>query len=147
MLYAPIGLLSKSADVLPELAERGRARAANARVIGQFALGATNTKAREAISEAEQHISTFLKIVADSSSPKRSATKNPQSSTEAAPGAGEQNSVAVEDLISGYDDLTAAQILPLLKPLSSEGRDRIEAYERATRSRKTILNRLRQLNG
>ena len=65
ILYAPIGLAAKGIDAVPELAQRGRVNAANARVIGQFALGATNAKARSAISDAEQHIAAFLAIIAD----------------------------------------------------------------------------------
>ena len=145
MLYAPIGLVSKGADALPELVERGRARTANARVIGQFALGATNTKARQAVTDAEQHIAAFLKIVADSSAPKRSAANGTPSPTSTPSAESSEDQEGVDDLIPGYADMTAAQILPLLAELSSEQRERIEAFERGARARKTVLNRLRQL--
>ena len=148
IVYAPIGLVSKSADALPELVKRGRARASNARVIGQFALGATNSKARQAVSDAEQHIAAFFKIVADSSSPKRPTTDGQApTAAESPPVAKESSRDSVDDLIPGYLDMTAAQILPLLAGLSAEQRVRIESFERDSRSRKTILNRLRQLNG
>ena len=147
ILYAPIGLVSKGSDAFPELVERGRSRASNARVIGQFALGATNTKARQAVSDAEQHIAAFFKIVADSSSPKRSATNDQtDSSSSAAYAETESSQGSIDDVISGYSDMTAAQILPLLAGLSPAERDRVESFERGARARKTVLNRLRQLS-
>lgn len=146
-LYAPIGLMAKGADAFPELVERGRTQATNARVIGQFALGASNTKARKSIADAEQHLQAFLKIVSESARP--SAQKS--SSDHVAPGtaAASESSIgdleSIDDLVSNYDGLTAAQVLPLLKGKSAEDLDRIESYERAQRSRKTVVNRIRQL--
>lgn len=146
-LYAPIGLLSKGSEALPELVKRGRTQASNARVIGQFALGASNAKARKSLSDAEAHLQQFLKIVSESARP--SSTK-PESSTF--PGSPTKNATdavsvdhGVDDLIEAYDSLTATQILPLLAPLDPEQLDRIETYEQSQRARKTVLNRLRQL--
>lgn len=146
-LYAPIGLVSKGADALPELAKRGRTQATNARVVGQFALGATNAKARSSLADAEQHLHAFLKIVADAASPARSnssATKTEASDQEQV--SSESDAAAsIDAVISGYDSLTAAQVLPLLADLSPQQCDLLDAYERSHRARKTILNRLRQL--
>jgi hypothetical protein len=149
ILYAPIGLVAKGVDSFPDLAKRGRANAANARVIGQFALGATNTKARSAIADAEQHIAAFLAIVAESASPKRSSSRDAGETTTppAEPVRVTVDELAVEELIGGYDAMTAAQILPLLSKLDHAQRDQIERYERSHRARKTVLNRLRQLQG
>jgi hypothetical protein len=147
ILYAPIGLVAKGIDAVPELAQRGRVNAANARVIGQFALGATNAKARSAISDAEQHIAAFLAIIADSASPKRAATSEKAEGSTTAGQSTTDASDAVEDIISGYDAMTAAQVLPLLTTLDQTQRDRVEHYERSHRARKTILHRLRQLQG
>ncbi len=145
-LYAPIGLLSKGSEALPELVERGRTQASNARVIGQFALGATNAKARKSLSDAEAHFQEFLRIVGESARPssKTSESSSSSSSTKKATAEASVNH-GVEDLIKDYDNLTAAQILPFLAPLGAEQLDRIETYEQSQRARKTVLNRLRQL--
>ena len=150
ILYAPIGLVAKGIDSFPDLAKRGRTNATNARVIGQFALGATNAKARSAISDAEKHIAAFLAIVADSASPKRASSPETAEATSAPPSEAERTIVdesSVDDIVSGYDTLTAAQILPFLTALDQSQRDRVESYERSHRARKTVLNRLRQLQG
>jgi hypothetical protein len=143
-LYAPIGFLSKSAESVPDLAKRGRTQAANARVIGQFALLTTNSKARKAFADAEQHVQAFLKIIAESSSPSRSkvdsasVSSGPDDVGDAADGAGP---------IGNYDDLTAVQIIPLLATLTPPELQQISDYEQTHRSRKTILTRIRQLQG
>ncbi|MEX1218477.1 MAG: hypothetical protein WEA11_08175 [Acidimicrobiales bacterium] len=160
-LYAPIGLIARSADALPEIIALGRTRSSNARVVGQFALGATNAKAREAVADAEAHLSAFFRIVADSASPSKNArptsAANQKGSTEASPAPKKpspskpspkkpKKSVAtVQNAISGYDDMTAAEILPRLGLLSAKQLAVVETYEQSQRARKTILNRIRQL--
>lgn len=145
-LYAPIGLLSKGSEALPELVERGRTQASNARVIGQFALGATNAKARKSLSDAEAHFQEFLRIVGESARPSSEASESSSSSSSTKKATAEASvNHGVEDLIKDYDNLTAAQILPFLAPLGAEQLDRIETYEQSQRARKTVLNRLRQL--
>ena len=146
-LYAPIGLLSKGSEALPDLVQRGRTQASNARVIGQFALGATNAKARQSLSDAEAHLQAFLRIVAESARPSATRTDASTGSGSAAKSstANASSDLGIDDLIENYDGLTAAQILPLLAPLPTEQLDRVEAYEQSQRARKTVLNRLRQL--
>ncbi len=145
-LYAPIGLVSKGSEALPDLVKRGRTQAANARVIGQFALGASNAKARKSLADAEQHIQAFFKIVADSARP-TPAGNTPSSTSASAPAAttAQTPEASIDDLVENYDNLTAAQVLPLLAPLTADQLDRIEAYERSQRARKTVLSRIRQL--
>jgi hypothetical protein len=145
-LYAPIGLVSKGSEALPELVERGRTQASNARVIGQFALGATNAKARKSLSDAEAHFQEFLRIVGESARPSSKASESSSSSSSAKKATAEASvNHSVDDLVENYDNLTAAQILPFLAPLGAEQLERIETYEQSQRARKTVLNRLRQL--
>jgi len=148
-LYAPIGLMAKGADAFPELVERGRTQASNARVIGQFALGASNTKARKSIADAEQHLQAFLKIVSEAARPsaQKSTDGHAATSADAVTESSTKDPESIDDLVENYDGLTAAQVLPLLAGKSAEDLDRIESYERSQRSRKTVLNRIRQLRG
>ena len=145
-LYAPIGLFSKGSEALPELVERGRTQASNARVIGQFALGATNAKARKSLSDAEAHFQEFLRIVGESARPSSKASESSSSSSSTTKATAEASvNHGVDDLVENYDNLTAAQILPFLAPLGAEQLERVETYEQSQRARKTVLNRLRQL--
>jgi len=144
LLYAPIGLVAKGSESFPDLVERGRSRAANARVIGQFALNSTNAKARRSLTDAEQHISAFLRIVADAASPSKGSSASTPSDAGPVPSE-PSNDSTIEGVIAGYDDLTAAQILPLLSGLDPEQLAVVESHERSTRARKTVLSRLRQL--
>lgn len=145
-LYAPIGLLSRGAESFPDLAKRGRSNAANARVIGQFALGASNTKARTALADAEKHIAAFMKIVNEAATPKRPAANAAADVHDVAETLSEDHP-SINDLIDGYESFTAATILPLLANLSTADLVRVEQFERSNRNRKTILNRIRQLQG
>ncbi len=140
-LYAPIGFLSKSAESVPELAKRGRTQAANARVVGQFALGTTNAKARTALAEAQQHVHAFLNIIADSAKPSRSQASAETPSSGAAEN---DNASVLAGVIADYDALTAVQIFPLLADLSPTELQQISDYEQSHRARKTVLARIRQ---
>lgn len=62
------------------------------------------------------------------------------SSPGAAPRAGEL-------AIPGYDSLSASQVVQRLAGLSRDELDAVAAYERAHRGRRTILNRIDQLQG
>ena len=140
-LYAPIGFLSKSAESVPELAKRGRTQAANARVIGQFALGTTNAKARTAFAEAQQHVHAFLKIIAESAKPSRPQTP---AETPSSVAGDNDNTSDLAGVIADYDALTAVQILPLLATLSPAELQEVSDYEQDHRARKTVLARIRQ---
>lgn len=48
----------------------------------------------------------------------------------------------VPSAIPGYTDLSASQIIPLLRALTDAERDEVRQYERATRRRKTIMSAL-----
>jgi hypothetical protein len=55
--------------------------------------------------------------------------------------------VASSLAIPGYDTLAASQVVPRLEGLSADELAAIQAYEEATRARKTILTRIAQLRG
>jgi hypothetical protein len=47
--------------------------------------------------------------------------------------------------IPDYDSLSASQVVPRLESLSDSELDAVRAYESANRGRKTILNKIDQL--
>ncbi len=53
--------------------------------------------------------------------------------------------VADDLAIPGYDSLAASQVVPRLMTLGIAELDAIGTYEQANRGRRTILNRVRQL--
>ena len=69
----------------------------------------------------------------------------PSSPTGAGTGAGVP--VASSLAIPGYGTLSASQVVPRLEGLSADELAAIQAYEQATRARKTILTRIEQLRG
>lgn len=77
---------------------------------------------------------------AEPGSPPRATESGDEAPTTPAPD--------VEDLpIPGYDSLAASQVVPRLTTLSADELESIGAYEAANRNRRTILNRVTQLQG
>lgn len=83
--------------------------------------------------------STPKKSAAKKSTPKKSAAKKSAASkTAASPSAA---SLGIAD----YDSLSASQVVTRLRGLAPTDLDALRAYESATRARKTILNKITQL--
>lgn len=133
-VYAPLGLAVGWTEVVPDLAQRGRSHVRNARAIGKFAVDAGQQKAATALSDPDSPVGDILRglgLVGD-----RPDEPTPDRPDEPA---------APSMPIAGYDDLTAAEIVPLLADLDAAGLQLVADHERAARSRKTILNRIGQL--
>jgi hypothetical protein len=130
-VYAPLGLALSARDELPKLAERGKqeldGRLAVARTVGQFAMG-----------EATRRLSPPRSGPPIARPDARSGDQNgkvkPPPVRQPAP-----------EAIHGYDALAASQVVQRLAGLSGEELEAVRAYEAATRHRKTILNRVAQL--
>lgn len=147
-LYAPIGLVTSGTEHLDEYVRKGRERAVVARTMGEFALRGVDDRVASAFGGMETMVREFLRIVVASSGPRRSSTSAappsppaPSTATADTPGTG------VDDLVPGYDGLTAREIVALLDTLDPAGLDRVESHESAGRNRSTILTRIRRLRG
>ena len=120
MVFGPLGVALAVRDRFPEMAAEGRAEVDRqvraARMIGTFAV----TQARREFD-------------------KRRAA--------APPSVVAQDAVVIEPVppIPQYDDLTAAEIVRRLAPLSADDMAAVADYERAHRNRRTILGRIEQL--
>ena len=158
LVYAPVGLAMTAAEELPKLAAKGRTRVNTqlmmARVVGQFAVA----RGRE---EIEKRFS------APPPPARHEAPEPPRSFADRAGngkvgGPGPATGAAAADLsrvpqvpaprpeglaIPGYDSLSASQVVQRLAGLSQEELAAVGAYERAHRGRRTILNRIDQLQG
>ena len=65
-VYAPIGLLLDGKDLIPDLARRGRAQAANARVLGTFALSTADSRVQTAVADVERQLGVLFSALSGS---------------------------------------------------------------------------------
>ena len=177
LVYAPLGLLMEARDLVPKLADKGRQRMGGqvtvARMIGELAVRQGQRRAEqvfERFREQQGWTTSGPRPSRPSAPPGASGTSGtakgnghqappssattpssaaspdaPSSPTGAGTGAGVP--VASSLAIPGYDTLSASQVVPRLEGLSADELAAIQAYEQATRARKTILTRIQQLRG
>ena len=163
-VYAPIGLFFEAPNLLPKLAAQGRVHANNARLFGQFAVKHGEAEMRRRVGDVEQQAVGLLKMFgllpdeddADSSpggaaapAPTPRSTASPAVTRGLAPVAGNGEApsgpAADELAIPDYDSLSASQVVTRLEGLSPDELEALRAYEAAHRGRKTILNKVAQL--
>ena len=152
-VYAPLGLVFSARELLPKLAEKGRSQLGLAKMVGQFAVQQGQTEAGKAISKAQKQAMATLEQLAGSSNGNGRApagraaerAQRPTSAIPTAPSAPTSGPEAADLAIPDYDSLSASQVLPRLQGLSVEELEAVRDYEAAHRGRKTILNRVAQL--
>jgi hypothetical protein len=155
-VYAPIGLFFEGPTLLPKLAEQGRVHARNARLFGQFAVRHGEAEVRKRIGELEEHATGLLRLVglvpdqepvAEAPAWPRPAPTVVAEPSDAVSGNGHvAPSPAADDLaITDYDSLSASQVVTRLEGLTDDELEAVRAYEAAHRGRKTILNKVAQL--
>lgn len=162
-VYAPLGFVTDARRVVPELAQKGRAQAAMARMIGEFAVSWGNTKLQSAMNDAQDTAVDVLRRLGVASPEPEQAPGAPvadvheaASAPASAAGGGdtpawlegrteadeaEARALAIPD----YDNLSASQVVPRLDGLTPDELEAVRRYERKHRHRKTILNRIAQL--
>jgi hypothetical protein len=167
LLYAPLGFALEARTLLPKLVERGRNQVSMAKVMGQFAVQQGQVEATRRLGPVQEQVRDQVgSVLADlglGSRPPaapRATGPDPASggaatvastpagaaSPPAAPDADVAPTVPAGDLaIPDYDSLAASQVVPRLRALSAAELEDVRAYEAAGRGRKTILNRIAQL--
>jgi hypothetical protein len=158
--YAPLGLLLNAQEVVPQLIEKGHQQVAVARMFGKFAVEQEGPKQianlqKQVQKVAEQVTSrsrpatppTKPSTTSTTSSPSTNgATATPATQTSAPVVASKAHGPAASALaIPDYDSLSASQVVPRLEGLSVDELASVEAYEAEHRGRKTILNKIAQL--
>jgi hypothetical protein len=134
VVYAPIGLALEARELLPKLADRGRGQVALARLAGKVAADRGQSDIRTFIEQIAGAVGTA--IAGDTGDP-------PVPDNAADDRTDDGSSLAIDF----YDSLTAPQLLPHLTPLAEDELDEILIYEQGHRSRATVINRIRQLQG
>jgi hypothetical protein len=160
LVYAPIGLFFEAPTLLPKLAEQGRVHTRNARLFGQFAVRQGEAEVRRRLAGFEEQTTVLLRAFGllptddedhgpssgglDTLAPERAAglaDPSAAASTEMS-----EPLVDVADLaITDYDSLSASQVVTRLPGLTLDELEAVRAYEVAHRGRKTILNKIAQL--
>lgn len=167
VVYAPFGLAVTVREELPQLVEKGRARltgqVAMARMMGQFAVQMGQKEAERRVRDAVDRFGDVLPTGRPPSpSPSPTTTGLRADADDAAPSAPGTEAAAADRPgsapgpadrppsdglpIHGYDSLSASQVVQRLAGLTPDELAAVEAYERATRGRRTILSRAAQLH-
>lgn len=133
-VYAPIGLALEARELIPKLADRGRGQVALTRLAGRVAGQRGQGEARKVVDQVVEVVGTVLS---------GEAGDPPVTDEELLDLTEVGDALPIDD----YDDLSAPQLLPFLSPLSGDELDTVLRYEQAHRSRATVINRIRQLQG
>jgi len=173
-VYAPLGFVFSAGELFPSLVEKGRSQLSVAKMVGQFAVQQGQTEAGKVFDKAsKQALATLEQLAAfNRSSNGTGASSNGASSNGAAakitsapapapaapievtvvetpaveePAVATSGPEAAELAIPDYDSLSASQVLPRLTGLATDELEAVRTYEAAHRGRKTILNRVAQL--
>jgi hypothetical protein len=159
LFYAPIGLVLGAEEVIPQLIERGRQQVTMARMFGQFAVQQGQTEAGKALAKAQEQATAISEQLSGRVAPSArqdGAGRAPAAAAHAAAPAASPakparaaaagNGPSASKLaIPDYDSLSASQVVPRLAGLSTDELEAVRAYESAKRGRKTILNKVAQL--
>ncbi len=157
--YAPVGLVLGADEVVPQLIERGKQQVAAARMFGQFAVEQGGAEAAKAVARVQESAASTLEQLGwrhsgrsrsnnheATAAPARSAAGEPAPSPDGPSAGVASNGPAANALaIPDYDSLSASQVVPRLAGLSREELEAVRTYESEHRGRKTILNRVAQL--
>jgi hypothetical protein len=162
LVFAPIGLFFEAPSLLPKLAQQGRVQVRNARMFGEHAVRRGEARVRRHVDDIEEHATGVLRMFgvlpeerpgapapapptgprgdgpAGDETPVTSNGDAPAPPTAAGPSAGE---LAIPD----YDSLSASQVVTRLDGLTPDELEAVRTYESAHRGRKTILNKVAQL--
>jgi len=157
--YAPIAILLDGPGMLPKLAEQGKVHVGNARYLGRRAVREAEPALRRLAQGVGEQAGGLLQLVGlvppsddeDRPAPRRSPVTtsdadpgptSPDRGNGAAPVAGP----AAEELaIPDYESLSASHVVNRLPGLTPDELEAVRRYEAAHRSRKTILNKIAQL--
>jgi hypothetical protein len=163
LIYLPVGVVVTAVEELPRLVAKGRTRVdsqvAIARVVGQFA-----------VQKGRQELDKRIKAANPPGGPTRGETSPPAAEADRAKIAREKPAAPPADrpdhepihhngnaptptagaeadslAIPGYDSLAASQVVQRLAGLSDEELSAVGLYEQSHRARRTILNRVSQL--
>jgi hypothetical protein len=149
--FAPLGLLLNADEVIPQLIERGKQQVNMARMIGPFAVQQGQAMAGKTVAKVQEQAAELAGMrspKAPKAAPKADTAAPAAAAAAPAPRPAASTAPAVGTLaIPDYESLSASQVVPRLEGLSHAELDAVLCYEAAHRGRKTILNKIAQLQG
>jgi hypothetical protein len=162
LVYAPLGFALEARSLLPGFIERGRNQVTMARMIGQFAVQQGQVEAVRRLGPVQAQVEALLGDLglvptrsadaAPEPAPTPAARPRPRVVPDVAPEpsasttpSGVPRPDAADLAIPDYDSLAASQVVPRLAGLTPDELAQVRAYEAGGRGRKTILNRIAQL--
>lgn len=157
LVYAPLGFALEARSLLPGFIERGRNQVTMARMIGQFAVQQGQVEAARRLGPVQAQVETILGdlglVPSRPEASNASAADEPVVATRPTavpdlppdPDPEPAGPDVVDLAIPDYDSLAASQVVPRLAGLTPDELADVRAYEAAGRGRKTILNRIAQL--
>lgn len=152
LVYAPIGFLFDARNVLPKLAERGRGQIALARLFGKYAIARGQAEAERVLARTRPQVAPADAPLRDAPIQADPPTAPSQTAAEIEPDRPARPRVRrprsdapVVLAIPGYDSLSASQVVPRLDALLPDELEAVRQHESANRGRRTILNRIAQL--
>lgn len=153
-VYAPLGFALEARTLLPKFVDRGRNQVLLARVVGKYAVRKGTRATESRLNQAQDQVLGVLRLVGvapsdESASSNGHATTGPSESArrpvDTAVGRPESTIDPETLAIPDYDALSASQVVPRLESLTPDELESVRAYESETRGRKTILNKIAQL--
>lgn len=145
VVFAPLGLALTARDAFPDLVRKGRERVTNqltaARMIGELAVTMGRNEAAKLLGRARE--AGAARVAAPAGAGRAPAAPPRGPAGTAAPA----TRPAADLAIPNYDTLSASQVIERLPGLSPEELEAIRRHEEAGRGRRTILNRVAQLQG
>jgi hypothetical protein len=151
-LVSPLDLASELSGLVPRAIERGRGQIKLARALGRLVVEHSPLGPLPALRQPPVDAPPARPAAATPATPP--AAVSPASGTiagapdeTAAPSASAlEPTVPVDDLaLPDYDSLSASQVIPRLQGLDPGELEDLRRYEAAGRSRRTILNKIAQL--
>ncbi len=147
LVYAPLGFVLEAKELLPKLAERGRGQVTLTRLAGKVAAQQGRGEVARLVDEVVAAAATILgtDTARDPDQAEAEAEAEAEAGGEVDPELRDPLAAPDPEPLEGYDQLTAAQLIPKLAELDAQTLAAVEAYEQANRQRSTVLNRTAQL--
>jgi hypothetical protein len=153
-VYAPLGFALEARSLLPKFIDRGRNQVVLARVVGKYAVRKGTRATEGRIVQAQDQVLGVLRLFGPGSTDDQPSPNGDRVTSAATPNRGHvrvvpsrpESTIDPESLaIPDYDALSASQVVPRLESLTVEELEAVREYESDTRGRKTILNKIAQL--
>jgi hypothetical protein len=153
-IYAPLGFALEARSLLPKFVDRGRNQVVLARVVGKYAVRKGTRATESRIAQTQEQVLGVLRLFGATTPDVDPSTNGhrdrppPADPESTQPTTVQQQEPAIDPVTLGipdYDALSASQVVPRLESLTADELEAVRAYEASTRRRKTILNKIAQL--